>query len=71
MKKEFAVYVQQYSADLSRLCMSLCGNKTEAEDLFQETWLKAMRYYDKYEKSKPFDKWLYSTGKIITCFTPP
>ncbi len=60
MKKEFAVYVQQYSADLSRLCMSLCGNKTEAEDLFQETWLKAMRYYDKYEKSKPFDKWLYS-----------
>ena len=60
MKKEFAIYAQQYSADLTRLCMSLCGNKTEAEDLFQETWLKAMRHYDKYDKSKPFDKWLYS-----------
>lgn len=60
MKNEFAVYAQSYSADLTKLCMSLCGSKTEAEDLFQETWLKAMRHYDKYDKSKPFDKWLYS-----------
>lgn len=60
MKNEFSQYAEQYSTDLTRLCMSLCGNKTEAEDLFQETWLKAMRHYDKYNKAKAFDKWLYS-----------
>ena len=60
MKDEFKVYTERYSADLSRFCMSLCGSKAEAEDLFQETWLKAMRSYDKFDSSKPFDKWLYS-----------
>ncbi len=60
MKNEFAQYAEKYSADLSRLCMSLCGSRAEAEDLFQETWLKAMRGYNKYDSSKPFDKWLYS-----------
>lgn len=60
MKNEFALYAKKYSADLSRLCMSLCGNRVEAEDLFQETWLKVMRNYNKYDNSKPFDKWLYS-----------
>lgn len=60
MEKDFSQYTEQYSADLTRLCMSLCGNKAEAEDLFQETWLKAMRHYDRYDKTKPFDKWLYS-----------
>ena len=60
LKNEFSHYTEQYSADLTRLCMSLCGNKTEAEDLFQETWLKAMRHYGRYDKTKPFDKWLFS-----------
>lgn len=60
MKNDFSQYTEQYSADLTRLCMSLCGNKVEAEELFQETWLKAIRHYDKYDKTKPFDKWLYS-----------
>ena len=60
MESEFNNYVQLYNADLTRLCVSLCGNISEAEDLLQDTWLKALKYYDKYDKSKAFDKWLYS-----------
>lgn len=60
MKSEFNEYIQRYNADLTRLCISLCGNMTDAEDLLQDTWLKAMKFYQKYDKSKPFDKWLYS-----------
>lgn len=60
MKCELENYIQRYNADLTRLCVSLCGNISDAEDLLQETWLKAFRHYNKYDKSKPFDKWLYS-----------
>lgn len=60
MIKDFENYIQLYSTDLTGLCISLCGNKDEAEDLFQETWYKAMKNYSKYNNSYPFDKWLYS-----------
>lgn len=57
---EFDNLVQLYNADLTRMCISLCGNINDAEDLLQDTWLKALRHYNKYDKSKMFDKWLYS-----------
>lgn len=60
MNQKFEMYIQKYSGDLSRLCMSLCGNKTDAEDLFQDTWLKAIRHYKKYNPENPFDKWLFA-----------
>lgn len=57
---DFNSYVTKYSADLTRLCMSLCGNRADADDLFQETWLKAMKGYSKYDNQKAFDKWLFA-----------
>ncbi len=60
MKSRFDGYIQLYNADLTRLCISLCGDKSEAEDLLQDTWLKALKHYNKYDVTKPFDKWLYS-----------
>ena len=52
--------IEQYSTDLTRLCLSLCSNCVEAEDLFQETWLKALRHGKRYKTDKPFDKWLFA-----------
>ncbi|WP_255882387.1 MULTISPECIES: RNA polymerase sigma factor [unclassified Ruminococcus] len=60
MNGNFDEYIRLYSADLTRLCVSLCRNTSEAEDLFQETWCKAINNYSKYNSSLPFDKWLYS-----------
>lgn len=56
----FENYVREHSADLTRLCVSLCSDLTEAEDLFQETWLKAMKNYGQYNCDYPFRKWLFS-----------
>ena len=55
-----AEYVRVYRYDLTRLCLSLCRNSADADDLFQETWLKAIRFYNKYDSSQRFDKWLFS-----------
>ncbi len=60
METEIEQYVIKYSADLTRLCLSLCGNSADAEDLFQDTWCKAMKHFKQYNKSLPFDKWLFS-----------
>lgn len=53
-------YIKKYSADLTRLCLSLCCNSADAEDLFQDTWYKAMKNYSKYNRVLPFDKWLFT-----------
>lgn len=53
MKSQFNDYIQRYNIDLTRLCISLCGNMGDAEDLLQDTWLKALKNYDKYDSTKP------------------
>src|SRR5579871_6199652 len=37
----------------------LTGNSTEAEDLVQETYLRAFRFFNRYDPSLPFTSWLY------------
>ena len=38
--------------------MHLAGNRQDAEDLYQETWLKAYRGYATYRDAEPFEAWL-------------
>ena len=51
-------YIQQYGRRLFGLCMTLCANRTEAEDLYQETWLKVLKNLDRYDRNQPFEPWL-------------
>lgn len=51
-------YIQQHGKRLYGLCLSLCADKTEAEDLYQETWLRALKHLDQYDREKPFEPWL-------------
>lgn len=51
-------YIQQYGKRLYGLCLSLCANRAEAEDLYQETWLRAFQHLEQYDKEKPFEPWL-------------
>ncbi len=60
MKKHFEKYISDYGVALTKLCLSLTNNSNDAKDLYQTTWEKAMKKYRLYDKSKPFDKWLYS-----------
>ena len=53
-------YINLYGRDLTRLCLSLCNQKSDAEDLYQATWEKAIKNLRKYNSEKPFDKWLFS-----------
>jgi RNA polymerase sigma-70 factor (ECF subfamily) len=41
------------------LAFRLTGNASEAEDLVQETFLRAYRFFHKYDAGLPFSSWLY------------
>jgi RNA polymerase sigma-70 factor (ECF subfamily) len=41
------------------LAFRLTGNATEAEDLVQESFLRAYRFFHRYDEGLPFTSWLY------------
>lgn len=51
-------YIRQYGKRLFGLCLSLCGNRHDAEDLYQDTWLKVLKEIRRYDESRPFEPWL-------------
>lgn len=58
MKRVLDKYISEYGTRLYGLCFTLCACKHEADDLYQETWLKALKRFDSYDSSKPFEPWL-------------
>ena len=51
-------YIRQYGKRLYGLCRTLCQDPFEADDLYQETWLRALNNLDRYDPSLPFEPWL-------------
>lgn len=51
-------YIQQYGKRLYGLCMTLCADPFEADDLYQDTWLKAVKNFQQYDQAKDFEPWL-------------
>jgi RNA polymerase sigma factor, sigma-70 family len=42
-----------------RYCCRLMKNRHDAEDLFQDAWLKTAKSIQNYDASKPFKTWLF------------
>ncbi len=57
-KQRIEGYHEQYGNRVAALCRSLCRNGDDAQDLYQETWMKALRHLDQYQSDQPFDKWI-------------
>ncbi len=52
-----------YSDQLLRTAIRMTRSHDEAEDLLQETYLKAYRYYDKFEEGTNLKAWLFRIMK--------
>ena len=51
-------YIRKYGKRLYGLCMTLCADKHEADDLYQDTWVKVIRSFDSFDTTKDFEPWL-------------
>ena len=62
MRKEVTKMLEELIAKHGRrlygLCIKLCGNAYEADDLYQEIWLRVHCKLDKYDPSQSFEHWL-------------
>lgn len=54
----FDRYIALYGKRLYGLCVNLCGVAFDPDDLYQETWLKALGKIHRYDESKPFEPWI-------------
>lgn len=51
-------YIQQYGRRLYGLCRCLCSNPCDADDLYQETWLRVVKHIGQYDPGREFEPWL-------------
>jgi len=56
---EFARLVDTYSGPLYRLALKMLGNPPDAEDVLQNTFLKAFQHIGEFEGRSSLSTWLY------------
>ena len=62
----FDRYIKEYGSQLFGLMLKLCRNREDAEELYQETWIKAYRFIDQYNNEKDFGAWI--TGICVNTY---
>jgi RNA polymerase sigma-70 factor, ECF subfamily len=55
----FRVLVERHSHAIFRLAFRMCGNEQDAEDLVQETFLRAYKQLHRFDGRSAFGTWVY------------
>ena len=58
-RAEFARLVDAYSIQIYRLAMKMLGSEQDAEDVLQNTFMKALQAIDGFEGRSSLSTWLY------------
>lgn len=58
-RKEFDALVQRCHRQAYNIAYRMTGNTADAEDLTQESFLRAYRFFDRYNREMPFENWLF------------
>jgi RNA polymerase sigma-70 factor (ECF subfamily) len=58
-RAEFDRLVQRYHRQAYNVAYRMTGNAADAEDLTQEAFVRAFRFFGNYRRDWPFDNWLY------------
>lgn len=58
-RREFDALVMRYHKQAYNIAYRMAGNHADAEDLVQEAFIRAFRFFGQYRRELPFDSWLY------------
>lgn len=58
MQRMIDNYIRLHGKRLYGFCLFLCTNSSDADDLYQETWLKVVKNISQFDSSKEFEPWL-------------
>jgi len=59
IREEFEEVAMQHINSLYNMALRMTNNKEEADDLVQETYLKAYRFFDTFQKGTNIKAWLF------------
>lgn len=58
-RREFDSLVKRCHRQAYNIAYRMAGNQADAEDMTQEAFLRAYRFFDRYNRDMPFENWLY------------
>jgi len=56
----YALLVEEYKSPIYNLAYRMTGNSADADDLTQETFIRAYKYLWRYDSQRKFFTWLYT-----------
>lgn len=65
-RSEVSEWYQQYSDSIFRYILLMVRDNQQAEDLTQETFIKAFRYHDTFERQATPKTWLFRIAHNLT-----
>jgi RNA polymerase sigma-70 factor, ECF subfamily len=63
--KALSELIARYQNRLYRYLLRMMGQPAEAEDLFQQTWLKVVEKIRSFDGSRNFDAWLFTLARNL------
>ena len=64
-RKEFEELALQYMDSLYSVALRMAKNSSEAQDLVQDAYLRAYRFFDRFQKGTNFKAWLFKILKNV------
>ncbi|GFZ77387.1 ECF RNA polymerase sigma factor SigW [Paenibacillus marchantiophytorum] len=64
--KAFNRLLELYKDKIYRLAYRMLRNKSDSEDVVQETFLRAYLHSHRFDTTKNFSSWIFSIGKNVT-----
>lgn len=58
-RKEFDRLVRLHHRQAYNIAYRLAGNAADAEDLVQQAFIRAFRFFHRYNSQMPFENWMY------------
>jgi len=65
-KQAFTDLVNEYKDKIYNLAYRMLGNKQEAEDISQDTFLRVYSNLDKYDETHKFSTWIYRIASNLS-----
>ena len=65
-REEFSFFIDKYQGPIYNLVYRLTGSRHDAEDLAQETFIKAYKSLSNFQTKKKFFSWLYTIALNLT-----